>query len=174
MASSIPVSAAHEAGHSSTGYGPSSNAAAVLPVFDGNKKSFRDFDFKLKAVCFELNLDDILLRPGEWQASVAALQRRVESRRGPAASTRSTDPAVVQDASSLAKELSKSRLLTKILITKISGTVTRLLQDTLPEDDHFNPISIYKFLRQNYSISEEMKQFQENPETNLLELFSKK
>ena len=152
MANSTPTLSG-DAGHSSlSGYGPSSNAAAVLPVFDGNKKSFRDFDFKLKALCFELGLDVILLRPSEWQASIAALQRRVDGHnvmRG----------ATEQDASSLAKEQSKSRLLAKILITKISANVSRLLQESLREEDHFNAIAIYKFLHQNFSISEEMKQF---------------
>ena len=100
MANSTPTLSG-DAGHSSlSGYGPSSNAAAVLPVFDGNKKSFRDFDFKLKALCFELGLDVILLRPSEWQASIAALQRRVDGR-----------GATEQDASSLVKEQAKSRLL---------------------------------------------------------------
>ena len=65
---------------SSTGYGAlAASAAQSIPIFDGDKKSFSDFDFKVKAVCLDLGLDDILLRPQEWQQTVVALQRRVDT-----------------------------------------------------------------------------------------------
>ena len=104
-----------------TGYGPAASAAQSIPIFDGNNKSFADFNFKLKAVAFELNLDEILLRPQEWLSGFTALQRRVESAR----STRSSseDPAVATAISTLNVETSKSKILARILIGKLNHNV---------------------------------------------------
>jgi len=61
-----------------TGYGPMlASAAHSIPEFGGDRKTFADWDFKLKAVAYDLGLDDLLLRPQEWQASLRALQQRV-------------------------------------------------------------------------------------------------
>ena len=158
---------------SPTGYGPAASAAASIPIFDGNNKSFADFNFKLKAVAFELNLDEILLRPQEWFSGYTALQRRVESARTTRSS--SEDPAAVTAlAASLNLESSKAKLLARILIGKLQHNVSKRLQEALPEDEHFNPISIYKFLKANYSVSEEAKKAQENPETIVLDLLGKR
>ena len=54
-----------------TGYG-SPAAAAALEKFSG--VNFDDWDYKLKAICFQQGLGDILLHPDEWQQTVAALQ----------------------------------------------------------------------------------------------------
>ena len=66
---------------SQIGYGlpaaSSATASAMLsiPEFNGNRKEFNAFDFKLKAVCFDLNLETILLKPEEWSYTLSALQR---------------------------------------------------------------------------------------------------
>ena len=54
------------------------SAAQFIPEFGGDRKTFADWDFKLKAVAYDLGLDDLLLRPQEWHASHPALQQRVE------------------------------------------------------------------------------------------------
>jgi ribulose kinase len=68
-------SASGSAEHSSTGYGApaaspaSASAMLSIPEFDGNRKAFTAFDFKLKAVCYDLNLETILLKPEEYPCS---------------------------------------------------------------------------------------------------------
>ena len=130
-----------------SGYGTSAaSAAQSIPELDGNRKSFSDFDWKLKAVALDLNLDDILLRPAEWQATVRALQQRVDGRAGPStrsSSSTAVDPATQADQSQLQAELAKSKLLARILIDKLKPSVSQILRDTLPEEEQFNPISIY-------------------------------
>ncbi len=51
-------------GQTSTGYGllPTAPTAHLIPKFDGNRQSFADFEFKLKAVAFDLGIEDLLLR----------------------------------------------------------------------------------------------------------------
>ena len=160
------------------GYGPMlASAAQSIPEFEGDRKTFADFDFKLKAVAYDLGLDDLLLRPQEWQASHRALQQRVE-RAGSHATTRSasssaTDPSILAESTQLQKEVGNSKLLARLIIGKLKGNVTQLLRDSLPEKDHFDPIAIYAFLRAQFSVSEEAKKVQENPEAILLEILSK-
>jgi hypothetical protein len=153
------------------------SAAHSIPEFGGDRKTFADWDFKLKAVAYDLGLDDLLLRPEEWQASLRALQQRVE-RAGSHATTRSAsssapDPSILAESSQIQKEMGNSRLLARLIIGKLKGNVTQLLRDSLPEKDHFDPIAIYAFLRGQYSVSEEAKKVQGNPETVLLEILSK-
>ena len=126
------------------GYGPMlASAAQSIPEFEGDRKTFADFDFKLKAVAYDLGLDDLLLRPQEWQASLRALQQRVE-RAGSHATTRSasssaTDPSILAESTQLQKEVGNSKLLARLIIGKLKGNVTQLLRDSLPEKDHFDP-----------------------------------
>jgi len=142
----------------------------------GTENLFRiQVDWKLKAVALDLNLDDILLRPTEWQATVRALQQRVDGRAGPStrsSSSTAVDPATQADQSQLQAELAKSKLLARILIGKLKPSVSQILRDTLPEEEQFNPISIYRFLRQQYAVSDEARKTAENPETLFLEILS--
>ena len=153
---------------SQIGYGlpaaSSATASAMLsiPEFNGNRKEFNAFDFKLKAVCFDLNLETILLKPEEWSYSLSALQRRVGHL---PLDTRSSDPAVMADLRALATEQQKSKTLTKLLVGKLSANVISTLQASIPSDEWFNPVAIYKFLRQQYAVSDEAKKVAENPET---------
>ena len=62
------------------GYGFAASAAHSIPMLDGNKKSFKDFQYKLRACALELGLEEILLRPEEWKASQQALQQRIQER----------------------------------------------------------------------------------------------
>ena len=62
---------------STTGYG-SPAAAAALEKFSG--VNFDDWNYKLKAFCFQQGLSDILLHPEEYQQTVATLQRRADAR----------------------------------------------------------------------------------------------
>ena len=158
------------------GYGPMlASAAQSIPEFEGDRKTFADFDFKLKAVAYDLGLDDLLLRPQEWQASHRALQQRVE-RAGSHATTRSASSSAsdssIAESNQLQKEIGNSKLLARLIIGKLKHNVTQLLRDSLPEKDHFDPIAIYAFLRGQFSVSEEAKKVQENPETVLLEILS--
>ena len=158
-----------------TGYGPAASAANSIPEFSGDVKSFADFEFKLKAVAFEFGLEEILLRPQEWLASQEALKHRIEGRSG--ASTRSSSSSApvdhAQDQAQLNAEQGKYKHLARILIGKLKPSVAQLLRDSLPESEHFNPIAIYRFLRQQYAVSDEVRKVQDNPETLLLELLSK-
>ena len=116
-----------------------SAASQSLPVFDGKRQSFADWNFKLKAVCFDLNLDDILLRPQEWNEAHIALQRRVESRAcgvsTRAASTSADSAATIADQTQLSAELGKFKLLARILISKLSPQVSDLhMAPEVPSD----------------------------------------
>ena len=49
------------------------------------------------------------------------------------------------------------------------------MQENLPtEDDQFDPVKVYKFLKTTYAISDEAKLVQENPETQVLDLVGNK
>ena len=149
-------------------------SAASLDKFSG--VNFDDWDYKLKAICFQQGLGDILLHPDEWQQTVAALQRRVDSRTS-AMSTRSSSSASPdadtgsQDVTALKAERTKSTLLTSILVNKITDKISKILREHLPESELFNPIAIYRFLRANYATSPGA-QVEENAETSLLVLLS--
>ena len=143
MESSVPLSGL------STGYG-SPAAAAALDKFSG--VNFDDWDYKLKAICFQLGLGDILLHPDEWQQTVAALNRRVESRSS-GISTRSSssgpspDVEAASDLAALKAERNKSTMLTSILVNKITDKISKILRAHVPEAEHFMsefpaPISI--------------------------------
>ena len=60
-----------------------------------------------------------------------------------------------QDLAQQHAEQGKYKFLARILIGKLKPNVTQLLRNSLPEADHFNPISVYAFLRRQYSISDE-------------------
>ena len=159
-----------------TGYGPAASAANSIPEFNGDAKSFNDFDFKLRALAIEFDLEEILLEPQKWLASQEALKQRIEGRSG--ASTRSSSSSsdhaqVAQEQAQLKTEQSKYKYLARLIIGRLKPSVTQQLRDSLPESDHFNPIAIYRFLRQQYAMSDELRKVQENPETLILELLSK-
>ena len=107
------LSAGQQTFTTSTGYGPMlASAASSIPEFGGDRKTFADFDFKLKAVAYDLGLDDLLLRPQEWKASFQALQQRVE-RAGSHVTTRSAsssspDPSILAESNQLQKEIANS------------------------------------------------------------------
>ena len=99
------------------GYGPAASAAHSysIPEFSGDSRLFADFDFKLKAVAFEHSLDEILLKPQVWLASMESLKQRVE-RSG--ASTRSSSASAdhAQEQAQLHAEQGKYKFLARILI----------------------------------------------------------
>ena len=105
--------------------------------------------FKLKAYALELGLDEILLRPAEWKAAQQVLQQHIQERtavRAESTSTRSSsttvDQLLVQAQDQLTLEQGKSKQLARILIGKMSPQVSQLLQESLPENDQFDPIEI--------------------------------
>jgi hypothetical protein len=63
----------------------------------------------------------------------------------------------------LKTEQGKYKYLARLIIGRLKPSVTQQLRDSLPESDHFNPIAIYRFLRQQYAMSDELRKVQENP-----------
>ena len=110
--------------------------------------------------------------PLEWQQTVAEIQRRVDivrSTRATSASTATEDPQ-----SNLDREQAKAKRLALIIIGRLSQTVTKMLQAAIIEDDYFNPVVIYRWLRANFGMSDEAKRQLTNPETIVLEILSKR
>ena len=178
MATLASVSSAQ----SSTGYGPSAHAAGhAVPIFNGNRKSFEDFDFKLTAIAIDLNLDAILLHPEVWTEKMDSARSRIESRSGGQMSTRSgsqsasvEDPAIAADRAFLVAEEIKSRKLAALIIGKLSDGVAAPLRASLIHDEWFDAIAVYRFLKLTYSTSDEAKKVVENPETVVLQLLSRR
>ena len=146
----------------SSGYGPSASTSASIPVFDGRREHFDDFVYKIKATLFELGNEDVL-QPDFQQLFESTLRK---------ATLRDAD---VTEASSKLELLNlKKRQVARIIISRLSPTVTDAMRKVLPESEHYNASAIWCYLVKTYKMSASARRAAENPELAALSILQLK
>ena len=146
----------------SSGYGPSTAAPQDktphgIPFFDGRVEHFEDFKYKAKAVFLELGLNEITFCTYADANSLReklksiAMQSPVKTRASQ--SEQPQDPRVTQAQIQLADMERKSAQVARLLISRLSHSVSQHLRQTLPDQCHFDGIEIWNFLQVNYGSS---------------------
>ena len=141
-----------------TGYGPRASSSASIPLFDGKREHFDDFVYKIKAALFELGIEDVLT--ADFQKQFESLTKRAALR----------DADATDAKSKLELCNTKRRQVARILITRLSSTVTDAMCKALPEAQHYEAMSIWEYLNKTYKISAVTRRAAENPELAVLNI----
>ena len=175
---------------------PSADAkqlASGIPLFDGRADRFADFVYKTKAVFLELGVDDSLLRSVDnvnevitrregLTAAVQAAQRGQSSssqhvsgntRSATQSASQSLAESVEQMTSELATINRHSQLIARVVITRLSSSVTDRLRRALPENQHFDGLAIWRYLHQTYAGSAVIQVAANNAERALLDILTR-
>ena len=182
---------------------PSADAkqlASGIPLFDGRADKFADFVYKAKAVFLELGVDDSLLRSVDNINEVITRRERLTAavqaaQRGQSASSsssssssqhvsgntrsatqsasQSSSESVEQMMSELATINRHSQLIARVVITRLSSSVTDRLRRALPENQHFDGLAIWRYLHQTYAGSAVIQVAANNAERALLDILTR-
>jgi hypothetical protein len=166
-----------------SGYGPVGASSASVPFFDGKREDFADFSYKLRAVLLEHNIDDIVFNPTAFQKQCDIVARKASLR----SASLPKDPADDNEQQRAARNIlldpaiptmdqldQRKKLASRIIISRLSAKVSEQMRVALPEDLHFDALSIYTYLSNTYSMSTTARRTVDNPEAALLALLRMK
>jgi hypothetical protein len=136
-----------------SGYGPVGASSASVPFFDGKREDFADFSYKLRAVLLEHNIDDIVFNPTAFQKQCDIVARKASLR----SASLPKDPADDNEQQRAARNIlldpaiptmdqldQRKKLASRIIISRLSAKVSEQMRVALPEDLHFDALSIVR------------------------------
>ena len=146
-------------------------------MFDRRLEHFEVFKYKAKAVFLELGLDDITF--GSYVDVTSAREKLIKAAASQSpvkTETRSTQRVLTEEALQAKAQLTamekKSAQVARLLISRLSPSVSDRLRKTLPEEQHFDGIAVWNHLQITYGISKLASNDATNVEKLILDLLT--
>ena len=147
-------------------------------MFKGDRGSFEDFAYKMKAVFYDNCVDQVVFEPHKFQSLYESAGKVVSTAAARTTRSASQEPATLDAADAAAKAVealdAKKRLATRLLTQRLDSKVCDLMRATLHEDQHFDAAAIWGFLHTEYAETPAARRAHENPETAVLALLRAK
>ncbi len=121
-----------------------SSSSAPVTLFDGKREHYEDFKYSCKAILYEHNVGDVVLQPQQFAANVQA--------------------AVIAGNQQLHRDyVQMSNTAFRIIMSRCSPRVKEEFCRLTPDTNHFNPLTLWVFLQQQYGMSESARAIANNP-----------